>query len=118
MAESKSEFPERIQTKILAYTAILNSRFPSSTTYYMISTGYLDPGEALIDTTPLTIIYTSNNSEPVVESIIYIDQTKRDIFNGNGQYYHLFDSSGVSLTKAIQINKIGVVLNFFPKEKI
>ena len=110
MAESKSEFPERIQNKILAYTVILSSRFPPSINYYRISTGYANPTDALNDSTPLTIIYTSDNNEPVEFSIVYIDQPKNDIFNGGGGYYHLFDSTGRSLNKAIQISKSGVVL--------
>ena len=104
-----AEFPERIQNKILAYIVILSSRFPPSINYYRISTGYNRPEDALNDPTPLTIIYTEDNNEPVESDTIYIDQAKTIIFNGGSQYYHLFDSSSSSLEKAIQINKSGVV---------
>ena len=105
-----AEFPERIQNKILAYTVILSSRFPPSINYYRISNKYGDPVSALNDLTPLNIIYTSDDSEPIESSIIYIDQAKNVIFNGGGSYYHLFDSSSRSLGKAIQVSKFGVVL--------
>ena len=106
----ESEFPERIQNKILAYTVILSSRFPPSINYYRISFGYADPTDALNDPTPLTIIYTIDNAEPVPSGVIYIDQSKSDRFVGSSLYHHLFDSSGVSLTKTIQISNKGVVL--------
>lgn len=115
MAESKSEFPERIQNKILAYAVILNSRFPSSTTYYRISAGYTTGQEALDSKTPLTIIYTNDDSVPDAGSTIYINQSKTSIISGKSKYFHVFDSSDVSLEKSIQIDSNGVVTNFFPK---
>lgn len=112
----ESEFPERIQNKILAYAVILSSRFPPSINYYRISTGYANPTDALNDSTPLTIIYTSDNNEPVSSGVIYIDQSKSDRFVGSSLYYHLFDSTGESLTKVIQIsNKGGVLKIVTPK---
>ena len=105
-----AEFPERIQNKILAYTVILASRFPPSINYYRISTGYVSSTDALNDPKSSTIIYTIDNSEPVSSGIIYIDQLKNDIFRGGALFYHLFDSTEASLTKAIQINNKGVVL--------
>ena len=108
MAESK--FPEKIQDVIKKYERILSLRFPPPINYYRISTGYNRPTDALNDTTPLTVIYTTDNTEPVVDSTIYIDRAKNDIFNGNGQYYNLFDSSGRPLVIVIQISKSGVVM--------
>ena len=110
-----AEFPERIQNKILAYTVILNSRFPSSNTYYRISAGYTTGSQALESTTPLTIIYTNDNLEPVLESTIYIDQAKTLTLSGKFKYFHVFDSSNVSLQKSIQIDGKGLVTDVFSK---
>jgi hypothetical protein len=113
MAESKSEFPERIQNKILAYIQVLNSRFPSTNPYYRISSAYLTGEEALSDPTPLTIIYTNDGLEPDAGSTIYINQSKTLILSGKSKYFHVFDSSDVSLEKSIQIDSKGLVINIF-----
>ena len=106
----ESEFPERIQNKISEYIIVLNSRFPSGKSYYKISNGYADPTNALNDPTPKTIIYTIDDAEPIESGRIYIDQSKSNIFVGSSLYHHLFDSTGASLTKAIQISNKGFVL--------
>lgn len=106
-----AEFPPRIQDKISTYIGVLNSRFPSSKIYYRISIGYPSSAEALNDTRAKNIIYTNDDSEPVLSSTIYIDQSKKDLFDGKSLYYHVFDSTEVSLIKAIQINNKGVVIN-------
>ena len=106
----ESEFPERIQNKILAYAVILSSRFPPSINYYRISVGYANSTNALNESTPTTIIYTIDDAEPIESGRIYIDQSKNNIFVGSSLYHHLFDSTGASLTKAIQISNKGFVL--------
>ena len=112
-----SEFPERIQIKILSYTAALSSRFPTGKTFYRISVGYSTGPQALdTTTTPFFIIYTNDDLDPDAGSRIYIDQLKKNTFTGKNLYYHVFNSSSVSLEKAIQIDDDGNVINIFEKK--
>jgi hypothetical protein len=108
-----SEFPERIQIKISSYTAALSSRFPTGKTFYRISVGYSTGQQALDSTTPFFIIYTNDDLDPDAGSRIYIDQLKKNTFGGKNLYYHVFNSSDVSLEKAIQIDNDGNVINIF-----
>jgi hypothetical protein len=110
-----AELPERVQNKISSYIDVLNSRFSSSKTYYRISAGYSTGQQALDSSTPLTIIYTSDSLEPDLGSTIYIDQSKKNILSGKSKYFHVFDSSSVSLQKSIQIDSQGLVTDVFSK---
>ena len=108
-----AELPERVQNKISSYIDVLNSRFSSSKTYYRISAGYSTGQQALNDPTPLTIIYTNDDLEPGEGTTIYIDQAKTLTFDGNTKYYHVFNSSNVSLEKSIQTDGKGLVIDVF-----
>ena len=112
---SRSQPKERIQNKILAYIEVLNSRFPSGKTYYRISAGYSTGQQALDSTTPLTIIYTNDDLEPVLSSTIYTNRAKTLTLSGKSKYFHVFDSSNVSLQKSIQIDSKGLVTDVFSK---
>jgi hypothetical protein len=107
--------PERVQNKISSYTAVLISRFSSVKTFYRISAGYSTGQEALNDITPFTVIYTNDSLEPDLGSTIYIDQSKKNILSGKSKYFHVFDSSSVSLQKSIQIDSQGLVTDVFSK---
>ena len=108
-----AELPERVQNKISSYIDVLNSRFSSSKTYYRISAGYSTGQEALNDPTPLTIIYTNEDLEPDLGSTIYRDQAKTLTFSGKNKYFHVFNSSNVSLEKSIKTDGKGLVIDVF-----
>jgi hypothetical protein len=106
-----AELPLRIQEKITNYTAILTSRYPPNTPFWKLSVGYARPGDAEVDTTPVTTVYSSNDSQPTTGSLLYTDSSKTSFFNGSMLWFHLFNSSDSSLNITLQINDKGRVLD-------
>jgi hypothetical protein len=96
-------FPQRIQDKIDLYTERLNNRY----IYYKLSDGYETSEEAARDTTPTTTVYS--DSIPSRGIIIYSDIAKTNRYDGGYLWYHVFDSSGRSLSLVVQISDRGLI---------
>jgi hypothetical protein len=103
--------PTRVQDKIDNYQTILVARYPPNIPYWKLSTGYSKNPDAQADTTPAINIYTSDDSQPKLSSTIYQESSKTNLYNGSSLWFHLFNSSGTSLSTVIQIDSIGRVIN-------
>jgi hypothetical protein len=98
-------YPKRVQDKINSYIERLSSRY----NFYKISDGYESSRDAQSDTTPVTTVYS--NSTPSTGIIIYSDIAKTIKYDGGGLWYHVFNSSGSSLSLVVQINDKGIVID-------
>ncbi len=99
----------RIQDKINTYNNILLDRYPPNIPYYKLSIGHVKSGDAVSDTTPNSSIFTSDDSQPDIDSLIFTDITKTSRLNGGSLYYHVFASNGSDLLYIIQIDASGRV---------
>jgi hypothetical protein len=105
------ELPLRIQEKIQMYTSILTNRYPPNIPSWKISTGYASFRDAQSDTTPVETIYSLDDSQPTTGSKVFSDSSKTTVYDGSSLWFHLFNSSGTSLSTVIQINNKGDVIN-------
>lgn len=97
--------PQYIQDKIIAYQGVVSLRF----SYFRLSDGYNKSSEAQADTTPSLIIYTLNNLQPDLQSTLFIDTNKINVFAGNALWYHAFSSTGTDLNYVIKVTNNGIV---------
>ncbi len=103
-------YPERIQLKIENYTSILVNRYPPSVAFYKLSIGYSKSGDAQLDSTPVTVIYTSDDTTPTTGLIVYTDQTKKNTYDGLNLWYSVFDSSNASIGRVVRIDTGGNIV--------
>ncbi len=102
--------PSTIQDKMLQYQQKLSNRYPLSYTYYKIGTGYAKANDAALDLSPLYNIFTNDDANPKLNSIIYRDYTKNNLYSGVSFWHHVFDSSSTDLNIIIQIDNRGIVI--------
>lgn len=105
-----ARYPERIQLKIENYTSILVNRYPPSITFYKLSIGYPKSGDAELDSTPVTVIYTSDDTTPTEGLIVYTDQTKKNTYDGLNLWYNVFNSSNTTIRRVVRINSGGNII--------
>lgn len=110
-----AELPLRVQGKIESYRSILTTRYPPNIPSWKISNGYANFRDAQSDTTPVTTIYTLNDSKPDLGSKIFSDSSKTTLYNGASLWFNLFSSSDTILSTVIQINNKGEVIDSIGK---
>ena len=102
--------PSTIQDKMLQYQQKLSNRYPLSYTYYKIGAGYSKINDAALDLTPLYNIFTNDDANPKLNSRIYTDRFKNNLYSGVSLWHHAFDSSSTDLNIIIQIDNRGIVI--------
>ena len=105
--------PENIQGRINAYLVNLINRFPPSVDYYKLSVGYSKPGDAVNDITPARVIFTQNDLQPILDSLLYTDSAKTARLDGRNLWYHVFDKTSADLKYIIQVTRNGVVAEVY-----
>ena len=93
------------------YLLILIDRFPPSSDFYKLSAGFNKMSGAIAATKGVSVIFTSDDLQPIIESQLYVDSKKQTIFAGNDLWYHVFGSTGTDLAYVIQVGANGVVAN-------
>ena len=106
-----AKYPVRIQSKIEKYTSALASRFPPSIAFYKLSIGYSKSDDARLDSTPVTVIYTSDDTTPTNGLIVYTDQTKKNTYDGSNLWHSVFDSSNASIGRLVRIDTGGNIIS-------
>ena len=102
--------PREAQEKMISYNFILTERYAPDIVYFKLSDGYPKSSDASSDTTPISVIYSSDESLKV-SSTINIDQKESINYNGGSLWYHVFNSSSGDLRYVIQINVNGIIIN-------
>ena len=105
--------PENISDLIRKYTLSLVTRFPPSVDFYELSVGYSKPAEAVNDITPAGVIFTQDDLQPILGSLLYTDSAKRALLDGRNVWYHVFNKTSADLKYIIQVTRNGVVADIY-----
>jgi len=102
--------PREAQEKMINYNFILTGRYAPNTDYFKLSAGYRKASDAASDTTPISVIYSTEKNLNV-GSIINIDQNQSIDYDGGDLWYHVFNESSGDLQYIILIDERGIVVN-------